>query len=374
MTVPGVRVPRRLAAAVALAVGVAALTLATTLVLGLRAEVRRLEARLAERERTTLALRRELAEVRERLAAETGARRALGAERDRLRAALAGARRDVERLETALARAETERRRLAARLAEAMREGERLLAKLASVREARVAAERQLRGLRWRVRRAERRVAELEAERRRTAAALAAWLGRRREALARLFERAGLDPADFAEPGDGRGGPLLPPRSEPGSEADVEALLGLLAHTEDLLRRLPVTMPVAGARLTSRFGNRRDPLRAVRAFHAGLDFAAPRGTRVRAPAAGVVRFAGRRGAFGRLVEIDHGGGLVTRFAHLSRILVRRGARVRRGEPVGVVGSSGRSTGPHLHYEVRVDGRAVDPLTFLDAGRELLAQP
>ncbi len=125
----------------------------------------------------------------------------------------------------------------------------------------------------------------------------------------------------------------------------------------------PVLWPVRG-RLTSRFGTRRSPFTGEPDFHAGVDIAARPGTRIVAPGAGTVVFAGERGALGRAVILDHGGGIRTVFGHASRLLVRAGQRVRRGQPIAAVGSSGRSTGPHLHYAVLLRGEPIDPRRFL----------
>ncbi|MEM9207433.1 MAG: M23 family metallopeptidase, partial [Pseudomonadota bacterium] len=103
-----------------------------------------------------------------------------------------------------------------------------------------------------------------------------------------------------------------------------------------------------------------------RAFHSGLDFATPTGTRILATGSGRVARAGWMGGYGRMVEINHGNGLSTRYAHLSRISVKSGQRVTAGDVIGRAGSTGRSTGPHLHYETRIDGKAVDPMRFLSA--------
>lgn len=124
-----------------------------------------------------------------------------------------------------------------------------------------------------------------------------------------------------------------------------------------------VTLP----RLSSRFGRRGDPFRRTAAMHYGVDMPGRMGTPVLASAPGVVRFAGTAGSYGEMVEIDHDGALSTRYAHLSRILVRPGARVEQGEPVALMGSTGRSTGSHLHFEVRMNGHAVDPLPYLGNG-------
>ncbi|MGX7953462.1 M23 family metallopeptidase [Tsuneonella sp. HG249] len=120
-------------------------------------------------------------------------------------------------------------------------------------------------------------------------------------------------------------------------------------------------LPLSG-RLTSRFGMRGHPVLGGYRQHSGVDLAAPTGSPVLATADGVVTFADWRGGYGLLVSVEHGGGLQTRFGHLSRIMVRPGERISKGQLVGLVGSTGRSTGSHLHYEVRRNGSAVDPLS------------
>jgi len=119
--------------------------------------------------------------------------------------------------------------------------------------------------------------------------------------------------------------------------------------------------PVPGpARVTSRYGHRVHPITGKKAMHHGLDLAAPRGTAIRAGKAGTVLRAERAGGYGLLVEVDHGDGVTTRYAHCDRLDVRPGQVIDAGELLGTVGSTGRSTGPHLHYEVRIEGRAADP--------------
>ena len=113
-------------------------------------------------------------------------------------------------------------------------------------------------------------------------------------------------------------------------------------------------------RVTSRFGARRDPLTGARSTHPGVDVGAPAGTPIRAPAGGVVLSAGPRGGYGNAVEIDHGDGLVTLYGHAADLLVSAGDFVEPGQAIATVGSTGRSTGPHLHFEVRQGGRPVDP--------------
>jgi len=121
---------------------------------------------------------------------------------------------------------------------------------------------------------------------------------------------------------------------------------------------------------TSGFGMRIDPFLRSPAMHTGLDFRGAQGDPIRATAAGTVSQAGWNGGYGKMVEIDHGNGLSTRYAHLADITVTVGQTVRTGHVIGRLGSTGRSTGPHLHYETRVDGDAVDPQKFLRAGVRL----
>ncbi|MCR6632024.1 MAG: M23 family metallopeptidase [Magnetospirillum sp.] len=136
------------------------------------------------------------------------------------------------------------------------------------------------------------------------------------------------------------------------------------------LRVLPLAAPLAEYELTSGFGQRRDPINRRRALHTGIDLKAFPRAPVTATAPGRVVFAGRNGGYGRMVEIDHGLGVHTRYAHLASINVRPGQMVPLGARIGQVGNSGRSTGPHLHYEVLVDGRARNPQPFLKAGMRL----
>ncbi|MDH3235055.1 MAG: peptidoglycan DD-metalloendopeptidase family protein [Alphaproteobacteria bacterium] len=135
-----------------------------------------------------------------------------------------------------------------------------------------------------------------------------------------------------------------------------------------VFRRLPLTAPLEHYRMSSHFGMRRDPMTKRWANHNGMDFAYHLNTPVLATAPGKVVFAGWRGGFGWLVEIDHGLGLRTRYAHLRQILVKRGAEVTHRHKIGLLGTSGRSNGPHVHYEILIDGKPVDPKKFIKAGK------
>jgi murein DD-endopeptidase MepM/ murein hydrolase activator NlpD len=139
------------------------------------------------------------------------------------------------------------------------------------------------------------------------------------------------------------------------------------------LHHVPLTTPVHGAQfeLTSGFGGRVDPFTRRVAFHPGVDFGGPWGSTVASTAPGVVVWAGARGGYGNMVEIDHGYGFRTRYGHLSSILVRVGSRVEKGSPIGKLGSTGRSTGPHVHYEVWLANNLKDPSTYIEAGRHVL---
>ena len=151
------------------------------------------------------------------------------------------------------------------------------------------------------------------------------------------------------------------------------------AHVKELdtlfaaFRHVPLTTPVHGPRyeLTSDFGPRIDPFTHHLSFHPGLDFGGPWGSTITATAPGKVVWAGRRGGYGKMVEIDHGFGIRTRYGHMSSILVKVGAIVKKGTPIGRLGSTGRSTGPHVHYEVWLGDVVRDPSKFIEAGRHVL---
>lgn len=131
---------------------------------------------------------------------------------------------------------------------------------------------------------------------------------------------------------------------------------------------VPSMKPVANLEYTSLYGVRSDPFRGTAAMHAGVDIPGPVGTPIYATADGIVGRSGWVGGYGNLVELEHGGKLQTRYGHLSKITVAPGTRVKRGQVIGMMGSTGRSTGSHLHYEVRMDGRAVNPVPYLDSAQ------
>jgi hypothetical protein len=191
----------------------------------------------------------------------------------------------------------------------------------------------------------------------------------------------GLDMAQLeaAAPRAGMGGPFVPVKLPPDAgtfERQLYRINITRAQVERLNRTLalvPYRKPVVGeVEFTSGFGVRSDPFLGRPAMHTGLDFRAATGDPVRATANGKVVSSGWAGGYGRMVEIDHGNGLSTRYGHLSEISVRVGDPIKIGQVIGAVGSTGRSTGPHLHYETRIDGEAVDPQKFLRAGVRLSA--
>jgi murein DD-endopeptidase MepM/ murein hydrolase activator NlpD len=173
------------------------------------------------------------------------------------------------------------------------------------------------------------------------------------------------------------GGPFVPLtlRKDAGAfERQLYRIHMARAHVDRLTRTLgavPVRKPIMGEiDLSSGFGVRSDPFLGRPAMHTGLDFRSSSGDPVRATATGTVESAGWSGGYGKMVEIDHGNGFSTRYGHMSEIEVKVGQQIKIGQIIGRVGSTGRSTGPHLHYETRIDGDAVDPQKFLRAGLRL----
>lgn len=210
-------------------------------------------------------------------------------------------------------------------------------------------------------------------------------LGRGVGAIRNVMRRAGINPDSFASKigGEGVGGPDIPlnqVRIEGISDPSfTQAYLSAAARLDQLnglsaaMNHVPLSMPVSTGSFdkTSGFGARVDPFTGRYAFHPGIDLAGPWGSVVHSTAPGVVVFAGYRGGYGNLVEIDHGYGIRTRYGHLSAITVRVGARVGKGGGLGRVGSTGRSTGPHVHYEVWYDNVVKNPNNFIEAGRHVL---
>jgi len=179
----------------------------------------------------------------------------------------------------------------------------------------------------------------------------------------------GLDPRRLQAKG-GVGGPYEAVDPARAADPSFKALFNSWKQLDQLEHgtiAIPSAEPVKGVAFTSGFGVRSDPFRGTRAMHAGIDLAGPVGTPIYATADGVVeRSEYHNGGYGNLIELNHGRGIQTRYGHLSRSMVSAGQRVKRGDMIGLMGSTGRSTGSHLHYEVRIDGKAVNPVPFMQS--------
>ncbi|MEC9344775.1 MAG: peptidoglycan DD-metalloendopeptidase family protein [Pseudomonadota bacterium] len=199
------------------------------------------------------------------------------------------------------------------------------------------------------------------------------------DTLKRTLDLTGLSLEDmldgvYAE-NPGMGGPLV---AEDGSTPDPDSFERVVGDLEVdmarweamqvLLERIPLARPTMSGYISSQFGRRKDPFTGKTAFHKGIDIAAPPRTPVHATAPGIVTVAGWDGAYGRMVEVDHGSGFKTRYGHLRTVTVKKGERVTFHQQVGTMGSSGRSTGSHVHYEVEYNNKQIDPERFLKAGR------
>ena len=209
---------------------------------------------------------------------------------------------------------------------------------------------------------------------------LTRYADRRSERSAAAIRKLGLDPRAMmrAASRGAMGGPLQ--KLATGSDGKLDPRferLGLsLARMEALDRSLagiPQYRPAAVEMLTSSYGFRRDPFTGESAMHSGLDFRGPTGAPIYAAANGRVSYVGQKSGYGNVVEISHGNGMITRYAHMSKFHSRVGQEVAAGDVIGAIGSTGRSTGPHLHFEVRINDRAVNPRPFLEAAPHVLKE-
>ena len=198
--------------------------------------------------------------------------------------------------------------------------------------------------------------------------------------LEKTLASVGLNSRGVGDSRFGRGGPFIAASSlasGQGLSDDFNPVSLFNSHADrldnlaNMLKSLPLASPLNDFELTSAFGARNDPINALTGIHEGLDLGAPAGTAVTATGDGQVVWASWRDRYGNMVEIDHGNGLRTRYAHLSKILVTNGSHVARGNVVGLVGETGRTTGPHLHYEVRMGEQATNPMKFIAAGQNVL---
>lgn len=225
-----------------------------------------------------------------------------------------------------------------------------------------------------------RALAELEARQIAYVERLTRFADQRAARAAQALRQLGLNPAAMMALAERQamGGPLEILATGADGEIDPRfERLGLslarMSALERGLEAVPQVTPtsLAMTSVSSGFGYRRDPFTGGAAMHSGLDFRGPIGAPIYAAADGVVSFVGRKAGYGNVVEIDHGNGLMTRYAHMSRFAARVGTRIEAGSVIGAIGNTGRSTGPHLHFEVRLNGRAVDPRPFLKAAPNVL---
>lgn len=200
--------------------------------------------------------------------------------------------------------------------------------------------------------------------------------------LEKVIEIAGIEVDSLLASSNGivgkvaQGGPFIPVKPEEAGGELMQKLTRLDDHLgqwetlQAVMARLPLAAPLNTYYVTSSFGKRRDPMNQRWSAHYGVDFGGPMHSAVFAPAAGVVKQAGTKGRYGRFIEIDHGSGIVTRYAHLHSILVKSGDKIDFRQKIAQLGSSGRSTGPHLHYEIVFNGKPKDPMQFIKAGRHV----
>lgn len=185
-----------------------------------------------------------------------------------------------------------------------------------------------------------------------------------------IIQHLGLTAARFTKVEGGVGGPFEPVTEQNNrSEQSFHALFQSWKHLDSIQQgasAIPAIRPVDAMSFTSNFGVRTDPFTRGRAMHPGIDIPGAYGTNIYATADGTVNRAGRAGGYGNMVELDHGHGIMTRYGHLSSFVVAAGEHVHRGQLIAHMGSTGRSTGTHLHYEVRIDGNAVNPVPFLQS--------
>lgn len=221
-------------------------------------------------------------------------------------------------------------------------------------------------------------LARIEAKQIGFAERLTRYADRRAEDAAKAIRKLGLNPNAMIASASGKaakGGPFM--RLATGHDGSLDSRfqrLGMSLARMDALERslagIPQVQPANMELISSGFGYRSDPFNGSAAFHAGLDFKGPVGTPIYAAATGKIKFAGRRAGYGISIDVDHGNGLLTRYAHMSRLNASLGQKVEAGSVIGAIGSTGRSTGPHLHFEVRINDRPVNPRPFLEKSRDV----
>ena len=223
-----------------------------------------------------------------------------------------------------------------------------------------------------------RALAELEGRQLAFVERLTRYADRRAERAEQAIRKLGLNPAVMLAGAEraAMGGPLEKFGKDGKIDPRFERLglsLARMSALERGLQGIPQVAPADVAAVTSSYGYRRDPFTGGGAMHSGLDFRGPTGAPIFAAAKGKVTFVGTKGGYGKTVEISHGNGLMTRYAHMSRFSVKAGQAIPAGATIGGIGSTGRSTGPHLHFEVRINNRAVNPRPFLEAAPDVLKE-
>jgi len=222
-------------------------------------------------------------------------------------------------------------------------------------------------------------LADLHETQKTTVLSMAEHTARRIAAIEEVISRTGLDPNKLTPNNDaGMGGPFIAASDDADTNEPQDQLKASLSSLESQVERwhslksimnsLPLYSPLDYYYITSSYGKRKDPVNNRWAHHYGLDMGSSYRAPVYTAAAGTVIHAGWKGKYGKLVEIDHGNGVVSKYGHLSKVLVKKGEKVSHRTKVGLVGSTGRSTGAHLHYEISVNGKTKNPMKFIKAGR------
>ena len=193
------------------------------------------------------------------------------------------------------------------------------------------------------------------------------------QTLEKTISEAGLDPNELIKRSSGdapRGGAFIPETSKMSKEEIIENKLQKLEALQNIITNIPLVAPLDYYWVSSNYGRRKDPVNKKYAMHYGIDLVAQTSTLIMATASGIVTAAGRRANYGKMVEIDHGYGLKTRYGHLHKINKKKGEIVAYREEIGRLGSSGRVTGPHLHYEILYDYKPRNPAKFINAGKNV----
>jgi murein DD-endopeptidase MepM/ murein hydrolase activator NlpD len=219
-------------------------------------------------------------------------------------------------------------------------------------------------------------LSQIDQRQRRFATLLTRAVDRRADRTAAAIRSLGLNPDKLVRTAArAQGGPFVPWRGDkdtmPGEFEKLADALSRMEFLEASLMTIPSGLPTTAPMQSSSYGYRREPFNGHAAFHAGIDYPGNRGQAILAAAAGKVSFVGQRSGYGNVVEVNHGNGLMTRYAHLSGFNARVGQQVNRGEQIARMGSTGRSTGDHLHFEVRRGGEPINPRRFLEAAKDVL---